>query len=103
VESPLLGGSAPDFRARRERPELPLFTGPTEYQRRVAVKFFVKHKSKAMIAKEENCAEAAVRGSIKKITYLLPPLLRTEQAVFCNPLKLGRLLLRFGFPLSSLL
>jgi hypothetical protein len=52
----------------QERPDLPLFTGLTEYQRRVAVKFFVEHKSKAMIAQEENCSEAAVREIIKKIT-----------------------------------
>jgi predicted DNA-binding protein YlxM (UPF0122 family) len=52
----------------QERLELPLFTGLTEYQRRMAVKFFVEHKSKTMIAKEGNVTEAAVRESIKKIT-----------------------------------
>lgn len=51
----------------RERPELPLFTGLTEYQRRVAVKFYVEHKTHEQIAAEEGVSHQAITKLIKKI------------------------------------
>ena len=51
----------------REQPELPLFTDLTEYQRRVAVKFFVENKTHEQIAREEGVSQPAVTKLIKKI------------------------------------
>jgi len=51
----------------REQPQLPLFTGLTEYQRRVAVKFFVEHKTHKQIAKEEKVARPVITKLIHKI------------------------------------
>jgi DNA-directed RNA polymerase specialized sigma subunit len=50
----------------RDEPELPLFTGLTEYQRRVAVRFFVEHKSQAEIAKEEGVSRMSICRIINK-------------------------------------
>jgi prepilin-type processing-associated H-X9-DG protein len=51
----------------QERPVLPLFIGLTEYQRRVAVKFFVEHKTHGQIAREEKVSKQAIAKLIKKI------------------------------------
>jgi DNA-directed RNA polymerase specialized sigma subunit len=50
-----------------ENPDLPLFTGLTEYQRRVAVKYFVEHKPQEQIAHEEKVSQQAISNLIKKI------------------------------------
>lgn len=50
-----------------EQPELPLFTDLTEYQRRVAVKFFVENKTHEQIAREEGVSQPAITKLIKKI------------------------------------
>jgi hypothetical protein len=53
--------------AERECPRLPLFVGLTEYQQRVAVKFFVEHKTHERIAGEENVSKQAITKLIGKI------------------------------------
>jgi DNA-directed RNA polymerase specialized sigma subunit len=51
----------------REEPDLPLFTGLTEYQRRVAAKFFVEHKTHRQIAREEGVSHQTITRLIGKI------------------------------------
>ena len=51
----------------QENIELPLFTGLTDYQRRVAVKFFIEHKTHEQIAGEEGVSQQAISKLIKKI------------------------------------
>jgi DNA-directed RNA polymerase specialized sigma subunit len=48
-------------------PDLPLFTGLTDYQRRVAVKYFVEHKTHKQIAAEEGVSQQAITKLIHKI------------------------------------
>jgi DNA-directed RNA polymerase specialized sigma24 family protein len=47
--------------------ELPLFTGLTKYQRRVAVKCFVERKTHRQIAKEEGVSHQSITRLIQKI------------------------------------
>ncbi|MDR1093724.1 MAG: hypothetical protein LBL66_06210 [Clostridiales bacterium] len=59
----------------QESPRLPLFTDLTDYQRRVAVKFFVEHRTHGQIAREEGVSQQAISKLIKKSkTKSLPPL-----------------------------
>lgn len=51
----------------KERTELPLFTGLTEYQLRVAEKYFVEHKTHRQIAEEEGVSHPAITKLIAKI------------------------------------
>lgn len=46
---------------------LPLFTDLTDYQRRVAVKFFVEHKSQTTISKEEGVSRMSICRIISKV------------------------------------
>jgi DNA-directed RNA polymerase specialized sigma subunit len=51
----------------QERPVLPHFIGLTEYQRRVAVKYFVEHRTHEQIAREEKVSQQAITKLIHKI------------------------------------
>jgi DNA-directed RNA polymerase specialized sigma subunit len=51
----------------REEPDLPLFTGLTDYQRRVAAKFYIDHRTHEEIAAEEGVSQPAITKLIKKI------------------------------------
>lgn len=46
---------------------LPMLSCLTEYQKRVAFKFFVEHKTKTEIAKEESVGDTAIRNIIQKV------------------------------------
>jgi hypothetical protein len=56
-----------DRDATPPEPASPQFIGLTEYQRRVAFKFFIKHETHEQIAREEKVSRQAITSLIRKI------------------------------------
>ena len=54
-------------RLEERRRELPILNCLTDYQKRVAIKHYIEHKSQVQIAKEEGVDKSAINRLMKKI------------------------------------